>query len=174
MAHDATAGPQGLGGWMILILIGLVLSPFRIALSMASDLLPLFTDGTWDALTNSASEHYHPLWAPLILGEIVGNVILIALPLVTLVFVIAKSWLAPRLAITWLATTLLITLGDFLLAQQIPMIAEMPVDMESVKEIARAAIAALIWIPYFLVSRRVRATFVEPWPRRRATADAPA
>ena len=155
---------QGLGGWLLLVMLGLIVSPIRISLMLFRDHAPIFSDGTWQALTSSSSEHYHALWAPFISFEIAGNVLLIVLALATLCFLLMKSKYAPAIAITWLLTGLVFVVGDFILAQQIPLIANQPTDPETMKELARSVIGAAIWIPYFLLSKRVKVTFTREWP----------
>lgn len=161
MAEQVGNGDRlvGIGGWLILVLIGLVFSPFRIGLQLVQTYAPIFSEGIWQQLTTPSSEHYHPLWAPLLAFEIIGNVLLLAFCLVTLYFFLRKSRYTPKIMIAWLLTTLVFVVGDYFFAEMIPMIAELPADPESVKEMGRAAIACGIWIPYFLVSKRVKATF---------------
>lgn len=161
---QTTEGPQRLGGWLLLITLGLVISPVRIGLMLAQNHLPMFSNGTWQALTTQASEFYHPLWAPLIWFEIAGNLLIVALGLTALCFLLMKSRHTPKLVISWLVLGLAFVSADFFLAEQIPAIADQPTDPESVKELARSIVGAAIWIPYFLVSKRVRATFTREWP----------
>ena len=65
---------EGLGGWLILVGIGTVVAPFRLILLVAVTYIPIFEDGTYAALTTVGSEFYQPVWAPLLIGEIVFNV----------------------------------------------------------------------------------------------------
>ncbi len=65
--------PAGLGGWLILVGIGVVLSPIRLLISSAITYFPIFSDGTWQAVTTVGSEFYHPFWGPLLLSEIIFN-----------------------------------------------------------------------------------------------------
>ena len=155
---------EGIGGWLLLVAFGLVVTPIRIALVLLQTHLPMFSDGTWDALTSSTSEHYHSLWAPLIIFEIVGNMLVIFLALATLCFFFMKSKYTPRLAITWLTFGLTFVVADYAFAQQIPLIANQPADPETIKEVVRSIVGASIWVPYFLVSKRVKATFTREWP----------
>ena len=150
---------QGIRGWLVLPLLGLILSPFRIALSLYKDIWPLFSQGHWQILTSPTSDAYHPLWAPLIISELVGNVAIIIVGLIALWFFLRKSRLAPRWVISWLALILLLVVADYALANQIPAVAAQK-DPETIKELARSVIGAAIWIPYFIVSKRVKATFV--------------
>lgn len=150
---------HGIGGWLILFVIGLAISPLRIATMLIRDHLPIFSDGTWQALTSMGSEAYHPLWAPLLAYEILGNMVIALLAAIVLCFLLAKSRHTPRLAIVWLAFGLVFIAGDFVMAGQIPAVAAQPTDYESIRELFRSIVSALIWIPYFLVSERVRVTF---------------
>lgn len=158
---DATALPlKGIGGWLILVVIGLLISPIRIGHFLVTTHWPIFRDGVWPVLTTPGTEGYHALWAPLIAFEIVGNLGSIALALVTLWFLVRKSRRTPILAISWLMWTTAFVVVDFFAADLIPAVAAQP-DPDSIKELMRSLIGAAIWIPYFLVSKRVKATFVE-------------
>lgn len=161
---------EGIGGWLLLVVLGLIVSPIRIALMLVQEHAPIFADGTWQVLTSPSSDVYHPLWGPLILLEVGGNLLGILLTLTTLVLLFKKSRYTPAMAIIWYLYALVFVVADFLLARQIPMIAEMPVDTESVREIARTVVAVVIWVPYFLVSKRVKATFTRAWPDREGGA----
>lgn len=155
---------QGIGGWLILVVIGLVISPIRIALLLAENHVPLFSDGTWEVLTSPSSESYHALWAPLIVFEVVGNLLLILLTLATLCFLFMKSKHTPMIAIIWLVAGAVFVFADYVFAQQIPLIATQPTDPDAVSELVRAVVGTAIWVPYFLVSKRVKATFTRDWP----------
>ena len=156
---DESTGPSGLGGWLILVILGLIVSPVRIAHLMATNYWPLFRDGLWAKLTTAGSAAYHPLWKPLLIFEVGGNLVCIALGLVTLVLLLMRSTRTPSWAISWYSWAAVFVLADFFLADLIPYIAAHP-DPESAKELARSLFAAGVWIPYFLVSKRVQATFV--------------
>jgi hypothetical protein len=151
---------NGIRGWLVLILIGLVITPIRICLFLFQEYVALFEHGNWNMLTSSSSEFYHHLWAPLLVFESVGNLLLLILSLTVLYFFLCKSKHVPRLVIFWLMYSLIFVIIDFFFAEQIPLIADLPQDAQSTKEVVRSIIAALIWIPYFLISKRVKATFI--------------
>lgn len=155
---------HGIGGWLFLVILGLVVSSVRISLMLVQDHAPIFSDGTWQAITSPSSESYHALWAPLITFEIAGNVLVVLLALATLCLMFMKSKYTPAMAITWLLTGLVFVAADAIFAQQIPLIANQPTDPETVKEIVRSVVGAALWVPYFLVSKRVKATFTREWP----------
>ena len=153
-------GPRGIGGWLILVILGLIVSPLRITYLLLTIHWPIFRDGTWHTLTTPGSPAYHHLWAPLLAYEIIGNLIAIVLALVTLVMLLRKSKRTPAFAIGWFAYGAAFVAVDFFVADLIPFVAQHP-DPDDIKELARGVVAAAIWIPYFLVSKRVKATFVE-------------
>jgi len=152
-------GLDRIGGWLILFLTGLLLTPIRLGVVLYKTFVPLFSDGTFGQLTTPSSDLYHPLWAPLIAFELIGNLSVIALGLVTLYHFLRKSRKTKKYAIAWLLTAFAFVVIDFFFADMIPSIAVQPADPESIKEVARSTVSAAIWVPYFLVSKRVKATF---------------
>jgi hypothetical protein len=160
MSNATTLPPKGIGGWLILVVIGLVISPIRISYFMLTNHWPIFRDGMWPVLTTPGTEAYHALWAPLIAFEIVGNLVSIALPLVTLWFFVRKSRRTPVLAICWYIWAAAFVVVDFFVAGLIPAVAAQS-DSDGVKELVRSIVGAAIWVPYFLVSKRVKATFID-------------
>ncbi len=149
----------GIGGWLILPSITLVISPLRIGHFLYTEMWPIFSQGHWDTLTNPASHAYHRLWGPLLVFEVIGNLLVIVLGITALWFFMRRSHLAPKLVISWLVLGLVFIASDFFLSDLIPAVAKQA-DPSSAKELGRAIFGALIWIPYFMVSKRVKATFV--------------
>lgn len=151
--------PEGLGGWLILPLIGLVISPIRIGLMIATTYLPIFSDGSWEYLTDRNSEGYHPLWGPLLVGEMVFNTFFVMYSLFLLVLFFMKHAWFPRAIIIFYLSNLLFIVADAAVVGMVPGLG-LEVDGEVTQEIVRGLVGTAIWVPYFLVSRRVKNTFV--------------
>jgi len=154
--------PNGIGGWLIVPALGLIITPFRIGLQFYLDLLPPLTPERWSAVTHPDSADYHPLWGPLIAFEVIAAAAFFIFTLWLLWLFFTKSKRVPRLVIIWLALLPAIQVAGYLLAAQIPAITAQPFGPEEAKEIVLSIINAVIWIPYFIRSRRVKNTFIEP------------
>ena len=150
---------QNIGGWLILVGIGIVLSPLRLLLFIGRDLLPVFLSETWTTLTTPGTQIYHPFWGPLLIFELLGNVFFLVFSLVLVIFFFQKRKALPTMIITFYLLNLFFVVSDHFLANLIPLIANQS-DQGSLLEIFRSAIASLIWVPYFLFSKRVKGTFV--------------
>jgi hypothetical protein len=153
--------PVGLGGWLVLVGIGLFVAPISLAMFLLTTFTPSFQDGTWEALTSPDGWAYHPLWAPLLIFEMVGNGVFILLGLYLLVLYFGRRSRFPKLYIACVFANLVFIfvdawLGSFVLPDE-PMF-----DVETAGEIGKSLIAAAIWVPYMRVSKRVRNTFVNP------------
>lgn len=164
------AGPTGIGGWLVLVAIGLVISPFRLLVFAGQTYLPIFRDGTWSLLTTPGSESYDPMWAPVLILEVLGNLgfILAGVWLVVLFFKLSP-WF-PK-AYIWVAViNPVFIILDAWLASHV--VAGPMFDPETGAELGKAILAALIWVPYMLVSKRVRNTFVSEDEPSRQPAEA--
>jgi hypothetical protein len=159
--QTASDGPRGVGGWLILPLLGLFVFPLRVAVSLATDYWPIFRGGIWENLTTPGSAVYHPLWAPVIVGEITCNVGFLLFDLALLYLLFTKSRRFPKAFIVFTLANLLFIVSDAAIAWQIPAVAAR--GLEGVAgEIARSLVVAAVWVPYMLVSKRVRNTFKAP------------
>lgn len=154
--------PSGIGGWLLLPLLGLIVSPIRVSVMVATDLLPVFDEQIWSRLTTPGSDAYHPLWAPFLIFEVFANIVLIAFAVVLLWFFFRKSYRLPGLFIIWLALHIAVQAADMAFASQVP--AAAAAIGESFRNLVQALIGAAIWIPYFRKSVRVRNTFTRGRP----------
>lgn len=152
-------GPQGIGGWLLLPLLGLIVSPFRLGWSLMNDLAPVFTGDTWAALTVPGAQAYHPLWAPYLVFEMLANLGVMLFGLYALWSFLRKSRRTPRLMVTWFALLVVVQLVDHFVGQMIPAVANQTGQGQT-QEVGRSIFAAILWIPYFLKSQRVANTFV--------------
>lgn len=158
-------GPVGLGGWLVLPIAGMFLSMGRIAYAVLTMHLPLVLNGTLTELSNPEHPAYHPLWVPLFCIEVIANLSVIAVTIVVLVLIFTRSRHAPGLAIFRCAFGPAVLIGDWLIWRLVPAVAEQPVEPRFMYGLAGSITAMLIWIPYFMRSKRVRNTFVVDWPR---------
>ena len=151
---------EGIGGWLWLVAIGVVIGPFRILLLLITTYPPMFSDGTWELLTSPDSEAYNSLWAPILFGEIAGNMALVVVTTYMAVLFFMKKADFPLWYIgVAVFTPIFILLDSVAVSSALP--GEPVFDPETVKQLSRGIFSACIWIPYMLSSKRVKQTFVE-------------
>jgi hypothetical protein len=142
-----------IGGWLIMVALGLVIAPFGCLNAIVSDYQTL----SGGVFQNSPSQQ-SPL-GNLVVIEIGINAVIIAALLCLNVLFFTKKRAFPGWMIVFLISQLCVTTMFFLAA-----LAVVP-SMNGATILAtvlRPFLAALIWIPYFRTSKRVKATFVNP------------
>ena len=150
---DADKHLEGLSGWLILVGLGLVLSPFIILRGVIATNYPLLMNAKYQPFLES-----HPALHGLILFEIASNLCFVAVDCALLYLFFKKKRSFPTYMILYMAFHVLVLFGDMAAAHMILPAAK--ISIQTTTSIFRAAASAAIWIPYFLVSRRVKVTFV--------------
>lgn len=151
--------PEGIGGWLILPLIGLVITPFRMVYLVISTMATALTPEVLSYFDSPDSAFYSPLYKPLVFGEILVNMFIGAAAVVLLVLLFTKKKIFPMLMVVYLAFNACFTIIDVILAKMaVPQIA---LSGEIMRPVITSVLAACIWIPYFLMSERVKNTFVK-------------
>lgn len=148
-----------IGGWLIIVAIGVILSPLRLIHLVGTTYPSIFSDGTWEALTTVGSEAYSPIWGPFLIGEITVNLIMILLGLYLAYLFFTKKTALPK----WyfglaLFSTIFILLDSYMVTLVIPDTEVF--DSETLKEFGRSLVSLLVWSPYLLFSQRAKDTFV--------------
>jgi hypothetical protein len=151
----------GLGGWLVLVAIGLVVRPLFL-LKTIIGACPAYFNGTlWSLLSDPASEQYVPLYqvaAPL---ELAINFTLLVYSLLLIGLFFRRSHLFPRAMQVYLGGYVLVALFACWDASVMSARLAKPGDnLAAVKMVSQALGAAFVWIPYFQVSRRVKQTFI--------------
>lgn len=156
---------KGLGGWLILVGIGVVMSPIRLLVTLVPTYKPIFEDGTWEVLTTEGTEFYNPYFSSLLVGEIAYNTIVLVASICLIYLFFSKHYLFPKLYIGLVAASLIfIPLDAWIVAKIFPD-TEM-FDQETIKNLSRVIAVGIVWVPYMLLSKRVKTTFVEKLPRK--------
>ena len=157
-ADDQGASPSGIGGWLLFVAVGVCLTPLRLAAEILHGLRPL-EPATWHAVTTPGTRAYHPLFGPLIVGELVVNAALLiwAVMLVYLFFTRRRAF--PVAMIIFVIARVAAQATDAGLAMMIPAAAAR-MGPATWGTLAAGVLVALIWVPYLIKSRRVEATFV--------------
>lgn len=149
---------SGIGGWLILVAVGLVVQPIMIVVKNI-DLTWVFRLDRWVPLTTPGTEEYNVLWAPALLLETVGTIALAVISVLLLILFFQKRSSLPKVFIYFRLSALLYFVVDSLLAAGIPAVANQPGNSGHAT-LVREGFFCLIWISYFLKSERVKATFV--------------
>ena len=151
---------EGLSGWLIPVGLGIIISPLLIIGTNFPTYSEMFSNGSWAVLTTPGTDTYNPLWAPILYGEMAinGGVVLAWMFAGYLFFLKKKSF--PKWYIGILLFSLVFGFADALAVQAV--LPNEPVfNAETSKELGRSLLVTLIWVPYMLVSKRVKATFVK-------------
>lgn len=157
-AYPANAALTGLGGWLILVGIGLVLRPIRTAISLFPTWSTYIDLNTWRILTDADHAAYQPAYAVVAPVEMVGNLVLLIAPLVLLGLFFAKRRIFPKAMIAFLVFECATSVFGVVTSYVLTSMTEAD-RMEAYGNFARGLLVMAIWIPYFCVSRRVKLTF---------------
>lgn len=148
------AAPHGIGGWLILVAIGIVLRPVGFLFTLIGS-VSTYELSAWSDLTQPASPNHHPLWAPVLLGGLFGNIFFAVFSVLLVVLFFQKRRTFPMLFVVARGAEYAFQALNMLALKYVP-----EAEHASVAGAVGALIGALLWILYFLRSRRVRATFV--------------
>jgi len=164
--------PRGLGGWLMVVAIVVVVSIVRLVRTLVES-WPTYDAESWANLTVPGSAGYDPLWVPSLLLALVGNIGLIAgMGLVVLLYLKRRTSL-PRVFIAVIGSGFVVSALDLLLTLSIPAAAQ-SVTSKDWSQLAGNAIGCALWTAYFLRSGRVRVTFVERYAVQPVARPAPA
>ncbi|MEM7136257.1 MAG: DUF2569 domain-containing protein [Myxococcota bacterium] len=151
-------GPKGLGGWLLIVGLRVVLSPVGQAVGVFRIAELLRGEGAWEAL--SVESGSHPLARPLVAFELVASVVMLCASVYIVYLFFAKRPTFPKLFIAILIAELAIVVLDGWLLSLIAQSGAF--DADSMKAMARALLSCIAYIPYILVSKRVANTFAAP------------
>ena len=151
---------QKIGGWLILCAIGLILYPVQTMVFLVTELIPALSPENWSALTSPTSPYYHSFFAPLVIAELVGNICFFIFSICLVVFFFQQRKYAPKLIILFLTTNLIFVGFDYFVTTFI-IIRSSSINMDATINFVRTMVAGMVWIPYFIFSKRVGRTFVK-------------
>lgn len=144
-----------IGGWLILPLLAFLLTPFVVSIFLINT--GYFNTAIWNVFQGTTSNIPYKL---LLAFEFTGNVIVITLSVVCAIFMVQRKAMLPLFAVGFYLFNFVFVLFDFLLLYAIPNLAA-PASNE-VFTVIRAFVSAAVWVPYFMLSSRVRQTFIAP------------
>ena len=152
------AAPK-IGGFLILVGVGLVISFLQNLGDLGSSLGPLHGE-TWKRLTTPGFTSYHPSWKSVLLFGIISTAVILVLNVVALVLFFRKHRFFPTLIVVSIPVIFVLMLADYYLEGLVPAIAATPDYGKQWHGLIVQFIAMHVWIPYFVVSDRVQRTFV--------------
>ena len=149
----------GLGGWLVLVGLGLIVRPAMFGQAIYGARRAYFNETVWQLVTTPGGSSYNAqfgLVAPL---EMMYNFAMFIYCGLLLLLFFRRSHLFPRAMQIFLG---LIVGGAVFVAWDTVTLghaSNAAMDLGTYKTVFQTLVAAAIWIPYFQVSRRVKATF---------------
>lgn len=157
--ENAGPAPLRLGGFLIVVAIGLVISFLQNLAGLGWSLVP-FRGEVWGRLTTPGASAFHPYWKPAILFGIISASVTLALTAISLVLFFRKQRFFPTFVVVAIPVIFVLMLAGHYLEGLVPAIAANPDYAKQGHVLIVKFVALHVWIPYFVISDRVRRTFV--------------
>ena len=151
-----------IGGWLVFVAIGVVLTPLVTTIQISQNFNDFYGKTTWYFITNNHESLSQFAYSMLIIVEIVYNSLFVAFSVLVAALFFKRRTILPKMIIILFSATFVFLTLDSVIAFNLNdnLYNEME-KVQSFKEIGTSFIKAIIWIPYFLVSKRVKSTFTE-------------
>lgn len=159
-AHEEvpSAAPK-IGGFLIVVAVLLVFSFFANLGNLGWSLVPLRGD-RWERLTTPGFTSYHPYWKPVLLFDVISAVVILVLNVIVLVLFFRRHRLFPTLMVVLLPVFFVVMIAGYYLDGLVPAIAASQAYAKQRDSLIGKFILMHLWIPYFVVSDRVKRTFI--------------
>jgi len=153
--------PSGIGGWLLLPTLGVLLSPLRMGYDLATVFVWFFNQDHWDAMAALKKPADFAFTQTALLISTTLGVLIFVGSIFLLILWFFRRRLAPHLYIGVLGASAAAIALDLIMTSQPAFQAVLGSQTapDILPEMTKAAVACGIWIPYMLVSRRVRNTF---------------
>lgn len=151
-------GVSGLGGWLVLIQIGMYITIWQTIDSLSKG-MQLINSENWKLLITETSVRYHALWEPLVSFKLLYSFLYLLFIAIILILFYQKKAILPRLMIILFSVATVYSFIELILTYQIPSVQQSENNI-MIREFIRSLAFCAIWIPYFLKSERVENTFV--------------
>lgn len=158
--ENARTAPLGIGGFLIFVAIGLIISFLRNLAGLGQSLIPLRGE-VWERLTTPGFSAYHPYWKPAILFGILSALVILALTAISLVLFFRKHRLFPTFVVVAIPVIFVLMLAGYYLEGLVPAVAAARAYAGDWHILIVRFVAMHVWIPYFVISDRVKRTFVQ-------------
>ena len=150
------------GGWLILPIIGVVLSP--IVLVFMSINAEFFSLTSWEFVSSADSLGYDSLWAIVFIMELLINIFMLVYSVLLIFLLFNKRTVFPTHYIIFRVSYVLFIAFDYYLMTQIDN-EYFVLEQSDLNSLIKAVVSTAIWVPYMLSSDRVRDTFVNIYKR---------
>ncbi|RAJ93126.1 transglutaminase-like putative cysteine protease [Larkinella arboricola] len=157
--------PLPIGGWLVLMGIGIALSPLLIGYDLLSS--PLFRTLTWETI-EARWPNQKVLAYGIFYAELLVNVFLVCSSVLMGILFFGRRNTFPFLYSRFLVLRFALLLADAILIEQL---LGLSLDKETIRDVLRTLFHAIIWIPYLLRSQRVQKTFVKSDQNRLSSND---
>lgn len=147
---------QPIGGWLVLVAFGLCLTPLRLLYDLFN-IQEFFDPASWAALWSAGNW----LLFSVFLFEYVYNIFYFFFSILIIALFFNRRSSTPLLISLLYGCTFVVTLVDTLIAMNLDDAYTHAQQSEYYQSLFRSFFAAVIWIPYFNLSERVKETFVE-------------
>ncbi|WP_439697599.1 DUF3857 domain-containing protein [Mucilaginibacter sp. AW1-7] len=145
-----------IGGWLILIAIGLGATVLSVARNLYTG--NFFDMATWNSFATSKYGFNHKLLLVVGAG---GNIILMMLAVFCLILLLNKRDIFPKVITGYFLYVLGFGAVFYIISLTVH---DEKVVSQSLYFLIRACVVSAIWIPYFKRSTRVEDTFIVPYP----------
>jgi hypothetical protein len=148
--------PLPIGGWLVLVGIGLFLTPFVVAYQLFTT-PQYFNTNIWSALLDIDNSSKSMLLAVLMFLELIYNLAYFVYAILLFILFSKRRTIFPKLAILLMIIIPIVTILDTIATAGL---GYQYLSFEDFGDILRSIIASIIWIPYLLISKRVKKTFI--------------
>ncbi len=166
LSEEEISRYKGLGGWLILVIIGLFVTVLWYIYHIYEG-ITFFKDGIVEIFSNPASEMYFPGYASLLKFELIVGTLFLASAVYLIFLFFKRSKNFPKYYVLLLITSVVYLVLDYVIffsltvpSDEMKQIFDEALS-EQIIEIGRSVVPAIIWGLYMVKSKRVKATFVE-------------
>lgn len=153
---ETVVEPLPIGGWLILPIIGIFLTPVIIIYQLID--VNFFNLTAWKFISSQESVGYNVNWSIVYIFELFTNCIFLVYSIFLIVLAVKRRTIFPLHYIAFRILNFSLILIDYILSSQINSVYFTHENLET-KELVKSFLGLCIWVPYMIYSYRVKDTF---------------